>query len=89
MASGLNNEGVSAGIGSITLDCSSLQEDKSLEVIKNIPPPLVGIIGAGIAGLKASQVLLERGCNVIIFEARDRIGGRVNTSNYLGKDVDL
>ncbi|KAF8247858.1 hypothetical protein K440DRAFT_288492 [Wilcoxina mikolae CBS 423.85] len=38
--------------------------------------PLVGIIGAGVAGLRAAQVLLEKGYNVAIFEARDRIGGR-------------
>ncbi|KAI5820372.1 hypothetical protein BZA77DRAFT_105517 [Pyronema omphalodes] len=51
--------------------------------------PLIGIIGAGVSGLRAAQVLLERGYNVQIFEARDRVGGRVCTSSYLGVDVDL
>jgi NADPH-dependent glutamate synthase beta subunit-like oxidoreductase len=51
--------------------------------------PLVGIIGSGFAGLRAAQVLLERGYNVAVFEARDRFGGRVLTSNHLGKPVDL
>jgi NADPH-dependent 2,4-dienoyl-CoA reductase/sulfur reductase-like enzyme len=51
--------------------------------------PLIGIIGAGVAGLRAAQVLLEKGYNVAIFEARDRIGGRVCTSNHLGRAVDL
>jgi monoamine oxidase len=53
------------------------------------PAPLVGIIGAGVAGLRAAQVLLGKGYNVQIFEARDRIGGRVCTSGHLGMDVDL
>ena len=51
--------------------------------------PLVGIVGSGFAGLRAAQVLLEKGYNVAVFEARDRIGGRVLTSSHLGKPVDL
>lgn len=38
----------------------------------------VGIVGAGFAGLRCADVLLERGHKVTIFEARDRIGGRVS-----------
>ncbi len=37
----------------------------------------VAIIGAGIAGLVAARALHARGVPVEIFEARDRIGGRV------------
>lgn len=51
--------------------------------------PLVGIVGAGVAGLRAAQVLLESGFNVAVFEARDRIGGRVCTSDHLGMPIDL
>ena len=39
--------------------------------------PEVAIVGAGTAGLKAAEVLLEAGVQVTIFEARDRVGGRV------------
>ncbi len=39
----------------------------------------VCIIGAGIAGLGAGQVLQQAGINPIILEARDRIGGRIWT----------
>ncbi|KAK6433030.1 hypothetical protein LTR95_010793 [Oleoguttula sp. CCFEE 5521] len=49
----------------------------------------VGIIGAGFAGLRCADVLLQHGVKVTIFEARDRIGGRVAQSNALGHVVDL
>jgi monoamine oxidase len=51
--------------------------------------PLVGIIGAGVAGLRAAQALLDKGYNVAIFEARERVGGRVCASDRLGRAVDL
>lgn len=37
----------------------------------------VGIVGAGFAGLRCADVLLQHGHKVTIFEARDRVGGRV------------
>ena len=37
------------------------------------------IVGAGMAGLAAARVLAERGLQVIVVEARDRVGGRVYT----------
>lgn len=37
------------------------------------------IIGAGVAGLAAARLLSEAGRDVIILEARDRIGGRIHT----------
>lgn len=39
--------------------------------------PHIGIVGAGISGLRAADILLQNGLEVTIFEARDRIGGRV------------
>lgn len=49
----------------------------------------VGIVGAGFAGLRCADVLLQHGCKVTIFEARNRLGGRVAQSNHLGHLVDL
>jgi len=37
------------------------------------------VIGAGIAGLSAAYRLTQAGVDVVILEARDRIGGRVHT----------
>ena len=39
------------------------------------------VVGAGIAGLAAARKLIESGCEVHVVEARDRIGGRIFTSN--------
>lgn len=39
----------------------------------------VGIVGAGISGLRCADILLAHGFQVTILEARDRIGGRVSS----------
>jgi monoamine oxidase len=39
--------------------------------------PHICVVGAGISGLRCAEVLLLRGFQVTILEARDRIGGRV------------
>lgn len=48
----------------------------------------IAIIGAGISGLAAAQILAKAGLTVTIFEARDRIGGRVWTVDDLGTPLD-
>ena len=48
----------------------------------------VAIIGAGFAGLGAAHAL-SKDVEVTIFEARDRIGGRVWTNTDLGVPLDL
>ena len=37
------------------------------------------VVGAGFAGLAAARTLRQRGAEVIVFEARDRVGGRVHS----------
>lgn len=39
--------------------------------------PHVGIVGAGVSGLRCAAMLLEKSYDVTIIEARNRIGGRV------------
>ncbi len=39
----------------------------------------VVVAGAGLAGLSAAHDLCRRGADVTVFEARDRVGGRVRT----------
>ena len=46
----------------------------------------VVVVGAGLAGLGAARALHDRGIQVVVLEARDRIGGRVHTSEH---GVDL
>ncbi|QUP86811.1 FAD-dependent oxidoreductase [Exiguobacterium sp. PFWT01] len=41
----------------------------------------IAIIGAGVSGLYAATQLHQNGYDVIIFEARDRVGGRILTKD--------
>ncbi len=47
----------------------------------------VGIVGMGIAGLRAALLLERHGVTVKLFEARDRIGGRLATWTDSIEDV--
>jgi monoamine oxidase len=42
-------------------------------------PPLVCVVGAGFAGLAAAWALRRGGADVVVLEARDRVGGRVRS----------
>lgn len=46
------------------------------------------IIGAGISGLAAAKKLKEKGFNVIVLEAQDKVGGRLRTNRTLGVEFD-
>lgn len=46
------------------------------------------IIGAGISGLAAAKKLKEKGFNVIVLEAQDKVGGRIRTNRSLGVAFD-
>jgi monoamine oxidase len=47
------------------------------------------IVGAGIAGLAAAQTLQQAGRTVTVLEGRDRVGGRIHTSDALAVPFDL
>lgn len=51
--------------------------------------PRVAVIGAGAAGLAAARSLQAAGVAVTVFEARQRIGGRIWTSDALGVALDM
>jgi monoamine oxidase len=53
-------------------------------------PGKVIIVGAGISGLYAALLLKERGIEVQILEASDRIGGRIKTlSGFADFDIEV
>jgi monoamine oxidase len=47
------------------------------------------VIGAGGSGLAAASQLQKEGCEVIVLEGRDRIGGRAWTDNLQDTPIDL
>ena len=51
-------------------------------------PGRVLVIGAGLSGLRCADLLARRGFEVEIFEATDRVGGRVRTDEVDGFRLD-
>ncbi len=47
------------------------------------------VIGAGVAGLTAARALVDGGHDVLVLEARDRLGGRTHTASIGPSRVDL
>ncbi|MEM0996397.1 MAG: FAD-dependent oxidoreductase [Bacteroidota bacterium] len=47
------------------------------------------IVGAGMAGIAAARTLVDAGHEVVILEARERLGGRIWTDRSLGATLDL
>ena len=46
-------------------------------------PRRIAVVGAGVAGLAAATTLAERGHDVVLFEAADRIGGQFNLARQI------
>lgn len=46
---------------------------------RSASPTSVVVLGAGLAGLTAAYQLMKEGCDVVVLEGQDRVGGRVLT----------
>ncbi len=62
----------------------------ALAASKSLPNLIVGVVGAGLAGLTAAWYLSQCGVQVAVFESGERIGGRVRTDRDFisGKTVE-
>ncbi len=68
--------------------CESLSPQPEYSPPAQEPRPVI-IVGAGVAGLSAARALHEGGFDVLILEARDRIGGRTWTEDCAGAAVEM
>lgn len=48
----------------------------------------VAVVGGGITGLVAARDLARAGIDVVLLEAGDRLGGKIETTPFAGLDVD-
>lgn len=48
----------------------------------------VAVVGGGITGLAAAHQLVRAGAEVVVFEASDRLGGKILTTPVAGRPVD-
>ena len=62
---------------------------RAVAAVKESKRARVAVIGAGMAGLTAAARLTEAGKTVTVFEAKNRLGGRILTDRSLGAPVDL
>lgn len=60
------------------------------KALKSDDEPRIVIIGAGLAGVTALSELLDNGYrNVVLLEAQDRVGGRIQTVPFGANVADL
>ncbi|GAB77923.1 2,4-dienoyl-CoA reductase (NADPH2) [Austwickia chelonae] len=61
--------------------------ERSLQILPTTHPRRIAVVGAGVAGLAAATTLAERGHQVDLYEASERIGGQFElAANIPGKE---
>ena len=67
--------------------------DPSLNIIQRLVSIMktydTVVVGAGVTGLTAAWRLVEGGPDVLVLEARDRVGGRLRTEDHNGSDFEI
>ena len=69
-------------LGRCALTPSTMQHNR-YKIVPTKNPKKVAIIGAGIGGVEAGLVLLQRGHKPVVFEKNDRIGGLFLTASAM------
>ncbi|WP_346912664.1 FAD-dependent oxidoreductase [uncultured Roseibium sp.] len=71
-----------------TVGLATLSSCLPAPLVAKAPPKKAIVIGAGISGLAAAKTLKDAGWDVLVLEARDRIGGRIDTDRSLGEVLE-
>jgi protoporphyrinogen/coproporphyrinogen III oxidase len=50
--------------------------------------PRIAVVGGGISGLAAAFTLQEHGADIVLFEAKERLGGKIHTDRIDGLLID-
>jgi len=72
-----------------TVHGALLSGRRAAQEVRRTKAHTIAIVGAGFAGLGAARALTDAGRRVTVYEARNRIGGRVWTDRSLGAALDL
>ncbi len=75
---------------SISMLASSAKANATSPDLEALPASTeVIVLGAGMAGLAAARMLVDKNHRVVLLEGRNRIGGRAWTDSSLGVPLDL